>query len=477
MDFKARVLSGLKWAAATRLAAQVITWASTILVMRLLGPADYGLLAMASVFMNLLLYLGEGGVGLAVVQAAKIGDHELRQAFGLVMIINTVLFAVMFATAPLVAVYFGEPRLTLLVQVLGTQFLMSIFAAIPEALLARRLDFRRRSQWDLVGGIIGAAATVALALAGREVWALILGSLAGTLVRTIGVNVSAPFLRLPSFDLTGTRRMLAFGGHAVGAKLLSFAYMQGDSVIGGKILGKELLGVYAVALQFASLPVQKVAGMLNPIAMAAFSRVQSELDRFASYLLRSTRALMLFSLPVCWGMSSIAEELIPVLLGAKWGDATVPFKLLALVMPLRLLGTFINSANFGMGRADIVTRCVLITGAVMVPAYFVGAQWGVLGLSAAWAFGFPVAFALTAWIALPSTGVRAGQLVRGSVPVVVSGLGMDAAVSAARPALAATLAPPMLMGALIGIGGVVFCGLTFLINRGGVAEARALLRN
>ena len=81
--------------------------------------------------------------------------------------------------------------------------------------------------------------------------------------------------------------------------------------------------------------------------MSAFARVQEDPDRFSSYLLRSVKALFLMALPVCWGMSVIAEELIPLFLGSKWEDATMPFKVLALIMPLRILSPFINSANFG----------------------------------------------------------------------------------------------------------------------------------
>ena len=154
----------------------------------------------------------------------------------------------------------------------------------------------------------------------------------------------------------------------------------------------------------------------------------------------------------------------------------LPFKLLALIMPLRILAPFINSANFGMGRADIVTTCLFVLGCFMVPAYLLGVQWQVIGLTLAWVIAFPLAFAVSLYIALPSMGLRVSQIARAVAPTLACGAGMYAGVAAARLAMAAEMPSLLRMVILICVGAAVFVALSWYINREGVRDALALLR-
>jgi len=101
MTLRARVMSGLFWVGGTRLVGQVLTWAITIVVIRLLTPGDYGLLAMATVFMGFLSLVAEAGMGLALIQSPKLDDETLRRIFGVVIVVNCALFGLQFVTAPL----------------------------------------------------------------------------------------------------------------------------------------------------------------------------------------------------------------------------------------------------------------------------------------------------------------------------------------------------------------------------------------
>ena len=159
-----------------RLFSQSFTWAVTLVVVRLLTPADYGLLAMAMIFVGFLSRLAELGLGSAVVQRAEVDTPLLRKAFGLILLVHASLFLLLFISAPLISAFMGEPRLVSLVRVLSALFLISAFQVVPEALLQRRLEFRRQSLNDFRSVIVGSLAVLAAALAGWGVWSLVLGS-------------------------------------------------------------------------------------------------------------------------------------------------------------------------------------------------------------------------------------------------------------------------------------------------------------
>lgn len=471
---RARVVSALLWAGGSRLASQALSWAVTLVVIRLLSPADYGLLAMAGVFVNFLVLLAEAGLGTAVIQASHLDQTRLQRVFGAVIVIDLVLFVLLVAAAPAVAAFFDEPRLTALIRVLALQFPMMMLTAIPSALLSKELEFKDQSLVDLGSAVIGGLVVLGMAIGGYGVWALVGGSVLSQLVRTIGINMVAPFRGRPIFSLEGIRTTLGFGAQVTGARVLWFVYSQADVFIAGRLLGKDMLGAYSVAMNLASLPVRKIASIMNQVTLPAFAQAQHRPEAVSRYLLQTTSLLSLVAFPVLWGISSIAPELVSVVLGAQWHAATTPLQLLPLIMPLSMLSPFFNAAFQGIGHAGVVFKNVLTATVVMVAAYLVGVRWGLTGLSLAWVIGFPLAFLLNLRRMLPLVGLTFAAFWRAVAPSMLSAAVMLGVITQARALLTGTLQPLFLMLALIALGGISYAAMTLAFNRGAIASLRVL---
>jgi teichuronic acid exporter len=470
-------MSGLRWSAGVRLASQAFTWAVTLIVVRLLSPADYGLLAMAMIFVGFLTMVAEFGLGPAVVQKEEVEDHELRKAFGLILTIHASLFLLLFLAAPLISSFFAEPRLVLLIRVLSALFLISAFQVMPDALLQRRMEFRRRSLNDFGGAMLGSVTTLLGALAGWGVWALVAGSFMTQCWKSIGLNRIAPYLHWPIFNFRGVRELLVFGGHFSVTQILWFLFTQADIFIGGKFLGKELLGFYSVAVHLASLPNQRISGIINQVAFPAFSRMQNDLARISSSLLAGARLLSFFSFPILWGISSVAPEIVYLILGPKWIPATLPLQVLSIVMPLRMMSNFVPNAVQGMGRADVVMKNVLFAVVVAPLASLVGVQWGVIGLAMAWLVWAPLVFLQSMYRSLPVVGVRFGELARAMWPSAAAAAVMYAAVAGLRSMMVADEPRWLHLAALVFAGAMSYAAASFVLNLGGVREVRKLIRN
>ena len=469
MSLRARVLSGLFWTGGTRLLGQILTWAITIVVIRLLSPSDYGLLAMATVFMGFLTLVAEAGLGSALVQAPKLDDITLRRIFGVVILIDSALFVLQFAAAPLVARFFEEERLVTIIRALALQFVLMIFGVIPWALLNRRLDFKRQSIINLASSVCGSVASLVLALSGYGVWALVVSNLIAGLFNTVAVNLVVPFLRWPEFSLKGMRGLVVVGGQVTAARALYFMYSQADIFIGGRLFGKELLGFYSISLHLASLPVQKISAIVNQIAFPAFAEAQHHPDSVPVHMLMGIRMLSFFSFPVLWGISSIAEEIVAVLLGAKWEAAVTPLRLLPLVMPITILGPFLNTAFQGIGRTSVVLRNAVTASLILPGAFWIGAHWGLIGMSMAWIIGFPVVFVVNLRRMLPLVGLKISDILKAALLPALAGGGMYACVAIAR-LLTGGLAAPLMMAALITAGAASYAIITLATNMSGVRE-------
>lgn len=474
MNLRAQILSGFRWTASVRVASQLITWAITLVVIRLLSPSDYGLLAMATVFVALLSMLSDLGLGQALVQGAEVTDEALRRVFAAVLVVDVALAALLVIAAPLIAGVFSEPAVIPVVRVLSIQFLIAAFGVVPDALLQRRMEFRVRSLIDLAAAVIGACSTLALAVMGKGVWALVAGSLAAQLTRSLGLNWVAPFLQRPEFSARGLRAHLRFGGHLTLTQVLWFVLSQADLFIAGRWLGKEALGVYSTAMHLASLPSQRISGLINQLAFPAFSRMQEDRQRVAANTFLGIRVLALIGFPVFWGISTIAPELVTLILGARWREAIVPLQLVSLIMPLRLLGNFVPNAIQAVGRSDVILVNAAFATCVLLTAFLIGVHWGVLGLSLAWVVGSPIALTYSMRRSLPILGKSISDFVAAIVPSGSAACIMYLAVAASRELLRVEGMPLLL--SLIGIGCVAYCASAWLFNKRGCQEGIDLLR-
>lgn len=474
MKFSTEVVRGLKWTAGAKLASQVVTWGITIFVMRLLAPADYGLLAMASVFFALLGLFAEIGLGPALVQQADTSLQKQRQAFGVILLMNLALFLLLNAAATLIALFYAEPKLTLVIRVMSLQFLMIPFCVIPEVLLQRRLDFKYRSLSDMGSTVIGSVATLILAVAGFGVWSLVIGNLAGFFFRAVFFNIVAPFRAWPSFSLKGMRSTLTFGGNVTGSRFLWFFFTQADTVIVGRVLGGEILGIYSVALHLATLPVQRVSAILNQVAFPAFSRFQHDRDLIAAQLLKALSLIAVVAFPILWGMSAVAPELIAVLLGPKWTAAVLPMQILAWVMPFRAVVGFLPSVTDAMGRPEVGLSNALLGCIVMPLAFFVGAQWGIKGVSLAWLIAYPILLAINMKRMIRVVGVRSRDVLTRLAPTLLCAGGMYLAVWCARTVIAGRASSLGTLLMEIAAGGFTYLVLALLLNRGAVTDLKPM---
>lgn len=478
MNLKSQALSGFRWSASVKLASQIITWTITLVVIRILSPADYGLLAMATVFVAFLAMFSEFGLGAAVVQKTDMDDRLLRQVFGVVLIIHFSLAALLAIAAPLIAEFYAEPRVIPVIRVLSLQFIFAGFAVIPDAQLMRRMEFRNRSLLDLSGAIISSFTTLAMALCGAGVWALVAGSILGQIWKTVGINWLSPFLHWPDFSVKGMRSLLRFGGHITAAQIFWIFFSQVDILICARWLGNEVVGIYSVAMHLASLPGQRISGLVNQVAFPTFSRMQNELVKVGESVLLGTRVLSFFAFPVLWGMSSIAPEIVDVILGTRWTPVALPMQLLALVIPLRMIGNFVSTAMQGIGRSDIVLRNAIWASVLAPPAFLIGVNWGgLLGLSLAWTIVAPLASLQGLVRGLPAIGLRLRQLATAMLPSAGAGFMMYATVAAIKYLFLAGQGGVLRLCASIGAGAISYLVASLLFNRKGANEVIDLLRN
>ncbi|ATY34554.1 lipopolysaccharide biosynthesis protein [Sphingomonas psychrotolerans] len=468
--------SAVIWRSGTQILGQLLTWASTFIVIRVLSPSDYGLFAMTQVVLVLLNMLNGYGLASALIQRGDASRHAQRQLFGMLILLNLVLAAIQFGCAPFAAAYYRQPMVADLLRVQALLYVATPFIALPYALLAREMDFRKQAQVNLVSGVAGAATALVGAWAGLGVWTLVAAPIALFTVRAVGMTWAANALMWPSFDFRGAGDIARYGGVMATGQIFWFLQSQADVFIAGRLFDPHMLGIYTTSLFLTQIFVSKFVPPLNEVAFSAYARMKDDRAAVAAAFVKSARVIFVVAMPFYLGLAVTAHPLVEVVLGAKWIEAAPVVHWLALAMPMMTLQTLYAPASDACGRPGISAKNGA-TGALLLPAAFlIGVHWGIMGLIAAWFAAYPLYLAISTWRTLPVIGVRLRDLVDGLTPPVFAAVAMALIVS-----LLARVLPPMpalAQLALLGCAGVMaYGGWLALFARETLDEVVALIRN
>ena len=473
--FAEQVKGAVIWRSGSQILGQLIAWISTFLVIRMLSPSDYGLVAMTGVVLTLLNLLNGWGFGSALVRDEAITDERIAQAFGMLLLLNGALAAVQLAAAPLAAGYFHQPIVADLLRVQALFYLANPFIALGHALLSRRMDFRRQATVNLGAAVLSALTALGCAVAGLGVWTLVAAPFVLWYAQAIGYVIAARLWIRPVFRFRGAGAMARYGGAMILVQSCWFVQSQADVFIAGRALDAHRLGLYTTALFLTQILAAKFVPPLNEVAFAAYSRIQSERDRVQAAFLRTARLIMLIAMPFYLGLAVTAEPLVLTVLGAKWDAAAPLVPVLACAMPLLTLQILFAPATNALGKAALSVRSGLIGAMAMPAAFWFGLRWGIAGLAWAWLAGMAVLLAATVLISLPAIGAGRRALARAILPGLAASSAMAAAVKGVDLLLPA-LEPAERLAVLVPFGAAVYAALLFLFARSLVEEMVALLR-
>ncbi len=474
--FAAQVRSAVIWRSGSQILAQIVQWSATFLVIRILSPADYGLFAMTQVVLVFLNMLNGYGLASGLVQQSEITSRQIRQLFGMLIVLNVCLALAQFALAPLAAAYYRHPEVAQLLRVQALFYLTTPFIALPYALLSRTMDFRGQAKVNMIASLASASAALGGALAGFGVWTLVLAPLVLFFVRAIGMTIAARSFVWPIFDFRGAGNLARYGGVMAAGQIFWFAQSQADVFIAGRHFTAHDLGIYTTALFLTQIFVSKIVPPLNEVAFSAYARLQGEAGATAAAFVKSVRVIMVAALPFYFGLAVTAEPLVLTMLGAKWAEAIPVVRLLALAMPFMTLQVLFSPACDAMGRPGIGVRNGATGAVILATGFLIGVHWGATGLATAWIAGYPLYLAISCGRSLPVIGARVRDVAAAIAPSAMAAVAMAAFVLLTDRTLP-PLPPLPRLTILVAAGATSYGAWLFAFARPIVRELVALVRN
>lgn len=392
---------------------------------RLLSPSDFGLLGIALIFTSLAERFGSVGVGPSVVQISKLSVDDRRTAQVLSVFSGLGVAVTLWLLAPWIAVFFRQPPVESVLQVMALGFVLDGFGVVPESILQRHLLFRTLMLIENVA-YVGGQLLIATCLAwgGYGVWALVAGNLSFRLIKLCGVVVYAPLGPGGGvFSLASARALIDRGlGFSLG-RILNFFSLQGDNFVVGRVLGADALGMYTRAYQLMSLPAMYVGQVFDRVLFPALAREQENASRVRRALLASLEVVAFVSLPTAVVMFICAGEIIGTLFGERWMHLVPVLSVLSLGVFFRTAYKCADTLVKSLGAVyRHAFRQALYTSLVVIGSLIGAQQWGLTGVAWAVVLAVAVHYGVITELAVKMTGVRWSEVARAHLPGVAISL-------------------------------------------------------
>lgn len=375
-SLRATAVSSVGWTAGAQLGAQAIQLVSSLVITRLLVPADFGLSGMILVFFGLATLFSDFGLHQALVQRPTLETSHLTSAFWAQAGLGLVASFAAIVAAPLIAGFYDEPRLVVIATAMSPSFLLSALGTVPQALLVRRFMFRQLAMTRVGTTIAAGGASVIVAAAGGGVWALVTGyvlTAAGSSALAWSLSGWRPAGR-PSRAALGD--LAGFGSRIFGFSLMSYGTQNLDNLLIGRWFGSGPLGIYLRSFTLVLTPSRQVSASLGQVMFSAFSRLAGQIDRTKSIYLRTIGALAVVFFPLMIGTAVVADEFVIVAFGDEWLAAIDLVRIFCCLGAVSPLFATIGWIYQSQGRADLLLWWGVAAGSAYMGAVAVGALLG-----------------------------------------------------------------------------------------------------
>ncbi|MFD4422587.1 lipopolysaccharide biosynthesis protein [Agromyces sp. NPDC058484] len=402
---------------------------STVVLARLLSPADFGLVAMVTAIVGIADLVRDFGLTGAIIQAKKLSERTWMSVMWLSVALGVGLTLLIAACAPLIALLYDEQQLVVLTLAIAPILLINGLSMPMQARVQRDLRFGTLASIDIVSMLCGVGLGIIAAVLGWGVWSLVVMSGAGQLYRLIALWVAAkPRFGRPHIDRE-VLPLVSTGGSIFGVQLLNYAAKNFDNVIIGQQMGPAALGQYSRAYALYLLPMQQLNGTLGRVALPVLSKLQDDGERYRRYVRGALMIIGYLTIPVYAVAAAVSSPLIALLLGPGWEQAATLFSLLAIAGIAQSIGSVLGWLYITLGRAHRQLVYYLVTRPMVIGGYLLGIWWaGVEGLALVYGLLTLVLLVPGFYFATVGTFVRIGDILRPILrPVLLAPLCFGAA--------------------------------------------------
>jgi O-antigen/teichoic acid export membrane protein len=372
--------SNVRWAALAQVAKIASQLTSITVLARLLTPADYGLLAIATVFTNFAFIFKDLGTASAIIQRREMEESSTVSVFWFNLLLGLLIFIGLTSISPWVAGFYRIDALVPVLCLLALAFPLASSGIVHQALMERNSKFREIALIEGCAVTVGLAVAIFCAFAGFGVYSLVLQLLTATILQSLGCWWRSPWRPRGRPSWAGLAGVLGFSGNVTAFQFVNYFARNADAFVIGRLLGATVLGMYSLAYRVMLFPVQNMSYVAARALLPVLSTLHREGKPLAPAYVKSISVIAFIAAPLMAGVFALRVPFVAAVFGARW--AGLP-ELLMWLAPIGFLQSVLSTSGtvfMSLGAPGLMFRLGLLGSAMQLIGFLTGVQYGVVGL-------------------------------------------------------------------------------------------------
>jgi len=468
-------LTGIGWTAGSFGGLRLIAFAQTIILARLLSPADFGGFAMASVSVSIGQVFSSVGIGQAIVQSRIDERATLDTAFCINLLRGFFLYTVLFFTAPFIERFYATPGVSAWTRMLALTVVLDSASNVGMALYLKELDYRRAVSYGQMSVLVAVLSGILFAVWIRSAWALVYAQLTASLVQLPFSYWAHPYRPRFRIDPAALRHYVEYGRFVLGSAPLFYLSAHVDEIAVGRRFGSHGMGAYQLAYNLSALPSTYLGELVSGVLFPVFARLQSTPDALRAAYLKTVRHIANLCLPLSVSLVLFADEYIHLVYGSRWEAAIPTLRAFFIYGAIRPVASITIQVFRATGRTEPLLRIAAVNLAVVSWVVFLalghGPNWMAILISV---LSVPVVFYGFELVAAV-LDLRVRAIVHACAPAVLSSAFAMAAVSLLLPSIDSISLLPLRLATGLAALGAIYVATLLLLDRPSVDEILELV--
>lgn len=359
------------WAMVEQYSGQIIQFVISVILARLLTPAEYGLIGMLAIFMGISNVFIDGGFSSALIQRQDRSAADFSTVFIINVVMALLMYMILFISAPAIAAFYDQPQLVSIVRVYCFSLVIASFGATSAVQLTIKLDFKTTTKIALIAATLSGITGIILAFMGFGVWALVAQALTSAVITLLLRVFFVRWIPREGFNKQSFHKLFSFSSKLFAASMISAVYDNLTGAVIGKQFNSATLGLYTRAYSLNTLVNSNITTVLSRVSYPLLSKIQSEDEHLKSIYSKYIEMSAFLTMPALMLLCGIAEPLIYCLFGAKW----LPCAIFAQILTFGMMADGIIASNLNLirvkGRSDLILKLEIIKKSIAFTILFI----------------------------------------------------------------------------------------------------------
>jgi len=424
-NFKNQVKNSTFWLFGANFISRSVSFISTLILAKLLLPEDFGLVGYGFLVVSTIGLFKDMGFNSSLIYQKNRVEEAGSGALWLISLWSGVLYLIIFCSAPVVSIFFREPRLISLLRILSLSLIINSMSSIPITLLEKDINFKKSVIPEMIQLTLYGFVTVILAILGFKYWSFVIGTLISDIIKLIIAFIFRPVKINFKPDFVLLKEMFAFGKDIMGLGIIYFGIRNIDDFFVGRMLGTVQLGIYQFSYRIANIPATNITNTVGKVFFPAYTKISGDLERLKDVFLKSTEYIITLTVPVTFFIILVIPDFIN-LFYQKWINAVLPIQLIAYYGGVRSIGANFGSVFYATGKPKnlipVALAQILLLSIFLYPAIH---YWGLIGVCFLININMSMSFIWSLVILRPVIKLRYKELVNILIfPLLVSSISL-----------------------------------------------------